>query len=187
MVLDKIPMKVFRYFVPSIVHLNNKFWYGGNRWFPYSDDSYWFNGSARGNERIWSHELWRRKVDSGWVFNYREKRKIRVILWRLMSFQTPFLFYEYKIEKLCFLKSIMLVKNERIPTFLKKTLVSESKKSWVITSVPGVAKMKFWSKRALKWGIRRFRVEITRNKSRDFHTSYGRTALPSHVTLENSI
>ena len=139
MVLDKIPMKVFRYFVPSIVHLNNKFWYGGNRWFPYSDDSYWFNGSARGNERIWSHELWRRKVDSGWVFNYREKRKIRVILWRLMSFQTPFLFYEYKIEKLCFLKSIMLVKNERIPTFLKKTLVSESKKSWVITSVPGVA------------------------------------------------
>ena len=45
----------------------------------------------------------------------------------------------------------------------------------------------FWSKTALKSGIRRFRIEMTRNKSRDFHTRYDPTASSSHVTWENSI
>ena len=42
-------------------------------------------------------------------FTTEGERKIHVTLWRQMAFQTPFIFYEYKTEKLCFLKFIMLV------------------------------------------------------------------------------
>ena len=60
-------------------------------------------------------------------------------------------------------------------------------KFWHHHEVTWLRKMNFWSKTALKSGIRRFRIEKTRNKSRDFHTRYDPIASPSHVTWKNLI
>ena len=68
-------------------------------------------------------------MDPGWVFNYRGDRKIhvhvQVKLWGQMAFQTPFLFYEYKTEKLCFFKidHARRQKNNGSRLFLKTTYV----------------------------------------------------------------
>ena len=53
--------------------------------------------------------------------------------------------------------------------------------------VTWLRKVIFWSKTALKSGIRRLRIEITRNKLRDFHTKIWSYSVTSHATWENSI
>ena len=65
-------------------------------------------------------------MDPGWVFNYRGERKIHVTLWGQMAFQTPFLFYEYKTEILCFkIDHARRQKNNGSRLFLKTTCVRE--------------------------------------------------------------